>query len=159
MFTISFIKKLFSRARTTRPSPGELPAPRDFLERRTNQLSSADFDPANAANLHRYEQWQTVKASGDQAAAAALLAQSSQPPSIYKGHYRELFKIWRAMNRKDLKARKYVDVVDRVTTMIRFDDEMIDVMLKHWRRVQRRELPEGTLTRTAICSSPMSRRS
>lgn len=115
---------------------------KDFLEGRTNTFSSADVDPVNAAYFQRYERAMEAKRSGDLATASTLLAQSCQPPSIYKGHYRELFKMWRAMNRKDLKAGKHAEVIERVTTMVRFDDEMIDVMLKHWGQVQRRGLPD-----------------
>ena len=135
----SFIKNLFGSG-TTEP-PAVSPAARDFLAGRTNQLSAADIDPVNTASLHRYEHGMRLKQGGDLAATAALLAQSCQPPSIYKGHYCELFKVWRAMNRDDLKAGKHAEVAGRVTTMIRLDDEMITEMLRHWGERQRRLLP------------------
>ena len=118
------------------------PSARAFLEGRSNVLTSADIDPANAEAFGRYERAMSLKASGDSAGAAALLELSCSPPSIYKGHYRELFKIWRQRNRAALAVREYKAVVTRVLRMVQLDDELIEVMLVHWSRVQERPLPK-----------------
>ena len=112
-----------------------------FLEGRSDVLTSADIDPANTEAFGRYERAMSLKASGDLAGAAALLELSCLPPSIYKGHYRELFKIWRHSNRAALAKADYKAVVTRVLRMVEMDDELIEAMLGHWSTVQERSLP------------------
>ena len=112
-----------------------------FLEGRSDALTSADVDPRNAEAFSRYEKAMLLKANGDLAEAAALLQQSCSPPSIYKGHYRELFKIWRQLNRIALAEGKYQIVVDRVRKMVQMDEELIQEMLRHWSDIQKRTLP------------------
>lgn len=58
---------------------------KDFIEGRKDTLTSADVDPAGVEKYGRYERAMALKKSGDLAAAAELLAQSCDPPSIYKG--------------------------------------------------------------------------
>jgi hypothetical protein len=112
-----------------------------FLEGRSDDLKSADIDPRNAECFARYERAMTLKRSGNLEGAAALLEQSCQPPSIYKGHYRELFKIWRLFSRADSASSNHSGVVARVRRMIEFDDQMIAEMLCHWGGVQQKQLP------------------
>lgn len=112
-----------------------------FLEGRKDTLTSADVDPKNAAHFARYEEAIALKRKNDLLGAERLLRQSCEPPSIYAGHYRELFRIWREFNRRDLTAGQHQTVVDRVLTMIRYDDEMTAEMLHHWGEVQKRVLP------------------
>lgn len=52
-----------------------------------------------------------------------------------------MFQAWRQLNRTDLKQGRHALVIERVTKMIRYDDEMIAAMLEHWGRVQRKKLP------------------
>ena len=73
-----------------------------------------------------------LKEAGDLNGAAKLLHDSCISPSIYKGHYRELFKIWRGFNREDLKVGRYQPVIDRVIMMVKLDREMIEEMLRYW---------------------------
>lgn len=112
-----------------------------FLEGRSDTLTSADVDPRSAEAFSRYEKAMSLKANGDLAEAAALLQQSCSPPSIYKGHYRELFKIWRQLNRVALAEGKYQNVVDRVRKMAQMDEELIQEMLRYWSGIQMRSLP------------------
>jgi hypothetical protein len=70
-----------------------------------------------------------------------ILFKLCSTPNIYKGHYQELLKIWRAYNKLDLKAGQFSAVVDRVRRMVRFDDEMIHAMLDNWSEVWKRKLP------------------
>jgi hypothetical protein len=114
-----------------------------FLEGRRDTLTSANVDPLNAEAYARYERAMSLKASGELAAAAALLELSCSPPSIYKGHYRELFKIWRQMNRTAVSAGDYGVVIARVRSMAQMDDELVRAMLDHWSKVQKRVLPEN----------------
>lgn len=114
----------------------------DFLMGRTNEISSDDIDEENTKKFQNYEKAMRLKKEGDLASAARILEQSCDPPSIYHGHYRELFKIWRQFNREDMKSRNYRNVSDRVLKMIRYDQEMIRVMLSYWSTQQKKSLPE-----------------
>lgn len=133
----SFFEKLFGRDEAVISSGADA-----FLSGRSAELSAADVDPENAVALGRYQMAMAHKAAGKLAEAASLLEPSCAPPSIYKGHYRELFKIWRTLNRDDLKTGNHVAVAQRVQTMIRFDDQMIEIMLRRWGDVQGRTLPK-----------------
>ena len=115
---------------------------KDFIEGRKDVLTSADLDPEGDEKYRNYELAMSLKKAGDLDGAAKLLIKSCEPPSIYKGHYRELFKIWRQLNREDLKKGHYNTVIDRVLKMIRLDDEMINEMLNYWGKQHRRKLPE-----------------
>jgi hypothetical protein len=117
------------------------PGAQAFLEGRSNTLTSADVDPQGAEAFTRYEKAMSLKASGDLSAAAALLELSCSPPSIYKGHYRELFKIWRQLNRAATAEGQHRFVIDRVRKMALLDEELIREMLKHWGEIQQRSLP------------------
>ncbi|MGI8437833.1 MAG: hypothetical protein ACR2NX_13185 [Chthoniobacterales bacterium] len=117
------------------------PAERAFVDGTSHALTFADVDPTGAADFARYQEALRLKEQGDLSSAAALLEKSCCPPSIYKGHYRVLFQIWRRQNKDDLKAGNHSAVVQHALKMIRYDDEMIDTMLRHWSRVQDRILP------------------
>jgi len=75
-----------------------------------------------------YEKGMRCKAAGDLKGAAEWLERSVRPPSIYKGHYRELFKIYRQWNREAAKAGRWQEVIDRVLTMAELDDEMVTAL-------------------------------
>jgi hypothetical protein len=112
-----------------------------FLEGRNNSLASADIDPEGAEKYATYERAMALKKSGNLTEAAEFLAKSCTQPSIYKGHYRELFKIWRQFNHDDLNSNHHEKVIDRIITMIRLDQEMIQEMLRYWSVQQNRPLP------------------
>lgn len=141
-----FLSKLFGRSQNHLAAVAPVPpvlseGARAFLEGRKGTLTSADIDPENSAYVARYEDAMARKRQNDLLVAERLLRQSCEPPSIYKGHYRELFRIWREFNRRDLADGLHQTVVDRVLTMIRYDDELIAEMLSHWSKVQQRVLP------------------
>jgi hypothetical protein len=92
--------------------------------------------------LEGYKKAMQLKKDGKVLAAEKLLMKSCEPASVYKGHYKELFKIWRQYNRDDLKVKKYRKVLDRVLKMIKLDDEMIAEMLRYWGTEQNKNLPE-----------------
>jgi len=115
---------------------------RNFLDGRNDTLKSVDVDPDGAGKYAGYEKAIALKKAGRLFEAVAILEKSCNSPSIYKGHYRELFRIWRQFNRDDIKGGRYQDVVDRVLTMIRYDDEMIHEMLRYYSIQQKRELPK-----------------
>lgn len=136
----------------SRKKPSECTLPltqgaKDFLAGRKDTLTSADIDPEGAAKYASYEQAMALKKAGDLSSTANLLLKSCVPPSIYKGHYEELFKIWRQFNRDDLQADNYQPIVDRVLTMMRFDDEMIQEMIRYWGIQQGRTLPQNYFDR------------
>ncbi|MBX3370538.1 MAG: hypothetical protein KF793_09115 [Nitrospira sp.] len=114
---------------------------RDFLDGKKESLTSADIDPEGTARYENYQRAMALKEAGDLNGAAKLLHDSCISPSIYKGHYRELFKIWRGFNREDLKVGRYQPVIDRVIMMVKLDREMIEEMLRYWAIQQRRKLP------------------
>ena len=131
----------FSRKKADQDSLPLSQGAADFLEGRKDTLTSADIDPEGAEKYAGYERAMTLKRSGNLSEAAEILTKSCNPPSIYKGHYRELFKIWRQFNRDDLHANRHQEVIDRVITMIRLDQEMIKEMLRYWSIQQERHLP------------------
>jgi len=104
-------------------------------------LTSADIDPQGAALLNNYLKAVELKKEQKLSEAEALLLPSTKPPSIYKGHYRELFKIWRRYNREDLKAKNYQAVINRIVEMYKLDNEMVNEMLSYWSIQQKRKLP------------------
>src|SRR5882724_8815775 len=130
-----------SRKTRDEQSPALSQGAREFLQGKKNTLTSADIDPESTGMYAGYERAMALKKDGKPFEAAELLLKSCDPPSIYKGHYREVFKIWRQINRDDLKANRYQQVVDRVLTMIRLDEEMVREMLRYWSIQQNRKLP------------------
>jgi len=130
----------FSEKTIDEDSPDLSQSASEFLEGKRNYLTSADVDPEGAENYNRYGRAMALKKDGKFSDAAELLLKSCEPPSIYTGHYKELFKIWRQFNRVDLKAHRYQEVVGRVLKMIRFDDEMIREMVRYWSIQQNRKL-------------------
>jgi hypothetical protein len=137
---MSFFKRLFSKNKGEVKEETLAQGAKNFIEGKSNVLTSADVNPEGAAKYSNYERAMALKKDGKLQEAAALLEISCTPPSIYKGHYRELFNIWRQLNRDSLKKGDYQIVIDRVTKMIRYDDEMIEEMLRHWSIQQRRKL-------------------
>ena len=132
-----FLKKPKEKSPTS-ISPGA----KDSLDGKKNTLSSVDIDPEGAALFDGFQKAMELKKQGKFSEAEALLIKSTEPPSIYKGHYRELFKVWRQFNRDDLKAKEYEKVTGRIINMLRLDDEMIDEMLRYWSIQQNRKLPK-----------------
>jgi hypothetical protein len=131
----------FSRKRDGTQSSALTPGAIEFLNGKRNILTSADVDPENAEKYAGYERAMVLKKACKFSEAAEILLKSCDPPSIYKGHYKELFKIWRQFNRDDLNASRHQEVVNRVLTMVRLDDEMIREMLRYWSIQQKKELP------------------
>ena len=105
---------------------------KDFIDGKKNTLTSADVNPEGATVYARFQKAMELKKEGKFLEAEPLLIKSTEPPSIYHGHYRELFKVWRQFNRNDLKAEKYKEVSSRVLNMYRLDNEMINEMLRYW---------------------------
>jgi len=137
---MSFLKKLFG-SNTSKPKHRIAPGAQDFIDGKKDTLTFADVDPEGAALFQGFQKAMELKKEGKLTEAEALLLKSTNPPSIYKGHYRELFKIWRKHNRDALKANEFEDVEARVLTMIRLDEEMIETMLHYWGIQQKRKLP------------------
>lgn len=124
-----------------RPSSTLSQGAQDFLEGKKDTLTFADTNPEEAGMFEGFQKAMVLKKEGKFGEAAKLLINSCEPPSIYKGHYRELFKIWRQLNRDDIKVKNYAEVTERVLKMMRLDDEMIQEMLRYWSIQQSRELP------------------
>lgn len=105
-------------------------------------LTSADVDPEGAKAYSNFERAMELKKNGNLIEAEHIFIDLCTKPSIYKGHYRELFKIWRQFNRDDLKNKNYNNVINRVIKMTDLDSEMIQEMLRHWSIQQNKNLPK-----------------
>lgn len=77
-----------------------------------------------------------VKRSGDLQKAAKMLELSTNPPSIYKGHYGQLFIIYRKFYRQDMQDGNYQAVIDRIHRMIKLDNEMLKAIVLHRTNIQ-----------------------
>lgn len=77
-----------------------------------------------------------VKKSGDLQKAAKMLELSTNPPSIYKGHYEQLFIIYRKFYRQDMQDGNYQAVIDRINRMIKLDNEMLKAIVLHRTNIQ-----------------------
>ena len=77
-----------------------------------------------------------VKKSGDLQKAAKMLELSTNPPSIYKGHYEQLFIIYRKLYRQDMQDGNYQAVIDRINRMINLDNEMLKAIVLHRTNIQ-----------------------
>jgi len=115
----------------------------DFLNGDKHILTSEDIDPEGTALFEGYQKAMLLKKNGEYEQAELILLKSCEPPSIYKGHYRELFKIWRKYNRDDIKLKKYSEVSARVLKMVKLDEEMINGMLDYWGERQNKTLPKA----------------
>lgn len=113
-----------------------------FLKGEIEVLTVDDILPGTAAAVARFDQAVVARKEGRLAEAEALLLPSIEPPSIYTGHYRELFMVWRQLNRDDMKAGEHRQVVERVTRMAAEDDRMIKEMLRYWSHQQGKRLPK-----------------
>jgi len=114
-----------------------------FLDGETDTLAANDIVPGVSAAVARFEQAHQARKEGRLKDAERLLLPSIRRPSIYKGHYRELFLIWRQFNREDLKAGNYQAVIKRVERMAAEDERMIQKMVQHWSKQQKRALPKS----------------
>lgn len=137
---MNFLKKLFG-LNTAKPPQQLSPGAQDFIDGKKNTLTFADVDPEGAALFQGFQKAMELKKEGKLKEAECLLLKSTNPPSTYKGHYKELFKIWRQWNRDALKAKNFSEVESRVLTMIKLDEEMIVTMLHYWGAQQKRALP------------------
>ncbi|AXI04018.1 hypothetical protein [Aquirhabdus parva] len=89
------------------------------------RLKSTDSDS-------RYSDAMVLKEQGKLEEAAEILLSACITPSIFHGHYQQLFIIWRAFNKRDLKEGQYRQVIDRIRNMIQLNDEMIECMSSYW---------------------------
>ncbi|RUP78613.1 hypothetical protein C7Y69_14860 [Alteromonas sp. KS69] len=137
---MSVLKRLIG-SNTSKPKHPIAPGAQDFIDGKKDTLTFADVDPEGAALFQGFQKAMVLKKEGKFREAETLLLKSTNPSSIYKGHYKELFKIWRKHNRDELKANKFEDVESRVLNMIRLDEEMIKTMLLYWGGQQKRKLP------------------
>jgi hypothetical protein len=144
---MNFLRRIFGlRSQTSAPP---LPSPPSdkvnaFLNGSISALTSADIDPENTERYQGYERAMRLKKDGMLNEAALILEESCQPPSIYCGHYRELFQIYRSKNREDIKSGNFSQARDRVVRMIRYDDEMISMMTDHYSERQGKKLSKST---------------
>lgn len=95
-------------------------------------LSSKDADPVGSEMVARYEKAMSMKAEGKDDEVEKLLLPSVDPPSIYHGHYRELFIVWRKKLRKASKACDDHQVIQILMRMIELNTEMIMEMSRYW---------------------------
>ncbi|ELY6360289.1 hypothetical protein C5952_17700 [Cronobacter sakazakii] len=98
-------------------------------------ITSADIVGYNADMLSRYERAMLMKAAGNYDEAEELLLPSVNPPSIYHGHYRELFILWR---KKIIRLSKLGDdkaVIELLLRMFKLNAEMLNEMARYWSEI------------------------
>lgn len=114
------------------------------------QLSANEGAAEAREFLTRFEEAVVSRRAGDLVRAEQLLLPSVEPPSIYHGHYRELFLIYRAWNKRDLNARAYDRVIQRVLMMVRLDAEMVTTMTRYWSRINGKKVDCGSYTKLKL---------
>lgn len=96
------------------------------------ELRSCDIDAYGAEMISRFEKAMALKGKGQDEDMETLLLKSTNPPSIYHGHYRELFIIWRKRVKAYVKEHRHRDVVDLLSKMLALNEEMINEMCRYW---------------------------
>lgn len=89
--------------------------------------------------FENYQNAMQVKQAGDLQKASEMLELSCVSPTIYKGHYRELFVIYREFNKQDFNEKNYQSTINRVLKMLRYNDEMLNAICKHWSVIHQKE--------------------
>lgn len=89
-----------------------------------------------------YDLAMAYKKSGLLDKAVELLENSTNPPTIYHGHYGELFIIYQIFNKRDMQHHCYEQVIERITKMLRLNQEMLNAMIKHHRQVHSMQIPD-----------------
>ncbi|MDU5837146.1 MAG: hypothetical protein E6Z53_08780 [Pantoea sp.] len=95
-------------------------------------IRSCDVDPYGAEMTSRFEKAMSLKGKGLDEEMETLLLKSTKPPSIYHGHYRELFIIWRKRAKAYIKESKERDAVALLAKMLALNEEMINEMCRYW---------------------------
>jgi len=103
----------------------------DVLADITDYLNAPARDEA-LAKLNLLDKFEDLKAKGQLRLAAELLEESCKEPHIFHGHYKRLFMAWRQLNKEDLEAYNYKDVIERVIKTIKLNDEMLTEMSAYW---------------------------
>ncbi|EKY1998821.1 hypothetical protein QU500_002259 [Cronobacter sakazakii] len=98
-------------------------------------IKSSDVDPYGTEMLSRYEQSMLMKEKGNFDEAERLLISSVNPPSIFHGHYGELFKLWRKKIRKLIKAGDVNAALELLSLMFKLNSEMLDAMASYWSKI------------------------
>ncbi|EFE7739090.1 hypothetical protein [Escherichia coli] len=96
----------------------------------------------NQEMVMRYGKAMEMKKAGDLKAVEELLLPSVSPPSIYHGHYRELFINWRKMIKQHLSEGMNADALSLLKKMFILDREMLAAMKDYWSAVQGKRLTE-----------------
>jgi len=96
----------------------------------------------NQAMVMRYEKAMEMKKAGDLKAVEKLLLPSVNPPSIYHGHYRELFINWRKMIKQNLSDGMNYEALSLLKRMFILDGEMLNAMREYWSHVQGKEIAQ-----------------
>ncbi|WP_241596010.1 hypothetical protein [Rosenbergiella epipactidis] len=91
-----------------------------------------DFIFYNNEMYSRYELAMKMKSEGNIDEVERLLLPSVIPPSIYHGHYRELFINWRKKIYLHEKAAEYSKIVSLIKLMIKLDAELLHKMREYW---------------------------
>lgn len=95
------------------------------------------------AKLDILDRFEKLKQKGELREAADLLEESCKDPHIFHGHYKRLFMVWRQLNKEDLAACNYKDVMDRVIKTIKLNDEMLTEMSKYWSGIHKKKMTKS----------------
>ncbi|MDJ0087718.1 hypothetical protein [Pantoea allii] len=104
------------------------------------EIRSCDIDPYVEEMTLRFQKAMSLKGKGLDEEIEELLLRSTNPPSIYHGHYRELFIIWRKRVKEYIKERREHDAVVLLTNMLSLNEEMIDEMCRYWGQIHQVEI-------------------
>lgn len=89
-------------------------------------------DPEGSEFYSRYIQAIAMKQEKRFNEVESLLMPSVEPPSIYHGHYRELFVAFRHRIKALEKNSEHQAIVALLLKMIRLNNEMLQKMSDHW---------------------------
>ena len=104
-------------------------------------LAKTDDQILAQASADTHDEARRLRLAGDLTGAERLLEPAVLVPTIAHGLYRELFLVYRQRNKIDVKNCNWIEVIERVRRMVTLDNEMIEVMLKSWSKVQKKTLP------------------
>lgn len=103
--------------------------------------------------FENFEQAIVYKEAGELLKASELLEKSTNPPSIYHGHYEQLFIIYRQFYKDDLNKGDYLAVINRINKMLRLNDEMKHALNEYWRTKSGDDFDGSEYNKILLCDA------
>lgn len=95
-------------------------------------LDAKDIFPETSALLEKYEAAMLLKKNGNFLAAERILVELTSKPSIYHGHYRELFILQRKRIKQLVASEEYAEALSLLEGMVEKNESMINAMCDYW---------------------------